>query len=166
MLRVGDHRAAQAAVLAFKAADRGLRSRINQATRQTMNPVWRGLVAEHARTATDRAVIVKGARIAAGNPPVAVAATSKRALRGGLVPVESWPAVEFGGNRNATTTYRRRSANGGTHTVTRHTRRQLPARNRRGRVALRATADIGPRLASLWAQLIVRVYHDAAEGRT
>lgn len=165
MLRVGDHRAAQAAVLAFKSANRGLRTRINKATRETMNPVWRGLVAEHARTATDRAVVVKGARIAAGNPPVAVAATSRRPLRGGLVPIEQWPAVELGAARNVRTTYRRRSKNGGTHTVTRRTRRQLPDRTSSGRVALRAAADIGPRLASLWVQIIVRVYRDAAEGQ-
>lgn len=165
MLRVGESRELQAAVLAFKAADRDLRKRINAATRQTMNPVWRAELAERARTPLDRAVIVKGARIAAGNPPVAVAATSTRALRGGLVPAAAWPGVELGARRDRTTTYSRRSPSGGTHRVTRHTRRQLPARRAGGRIALPAMQEMGPRLASLWVQLIVRVYRDAAEGK-
>lgn len=165
MLNVDGTRHTQAAVLAFKAADRDLRRRINTATRASLNPVWRRAVAANARTATDRAVIVKGARIAAGNPPVAIAASSTRPLRGGLIPAAQWPAVELGAARNQRTTYTRRSPKGRTHTVTRRTRRQLPARDPSGRVALAAFAELGPELVTLWLRVIVRSYYDAAEGK-
>lgn len=165
MIAVGDVREAQAAVLAFKAADRDLRTRINTATRQTMAPVWRSMVDEHAVQPIDKAVLAKGARIATGNPPTAVAASSRRALSGGFTPAEDWPAREFGANRNTTTTYTRRSPRGTTHQVTRHTKRQLPNRDTSGRVVYASVRKIGPRLASLWVQLIVRTYYDAADGK-
>lgn len=155
--------ALRAAVLALKAASRDLRTDINRATRETMNPVWKSLVEQRATSARDRAILGKGARIKAGNPPAGQAATSRRALRGGLSPVDNWQAIEFGADRERVTTYDRRSKNGGSHTVTRHTARQLPPRIRSGRVVYPAVADIGPRLASLWVSIIVRKYHDAAE---
>lgn len=166
MLKVGDHRALQATVLAFKALERGLQKDIRKATVNTMNPVWRGEIAERATSPMDQLVIAKGARIAGGNPPTAIAATSKRRRSGGMTPATDWPWFEFGpSNRNKITTYRRRSRNGGTHSVTRHTARQLPSRNARGRVAFPAVAKLAPRLASLFAQIVVRRVHEAAEGK-
>lgn len=164
MLDVGRAPAAiRAAVLALKAADRTLRTDINRATRETMNPVWRGLIEGNATNRRDSAILAKGAKIKAGNPPAGQAATSRRPLRGGLSPVDHWQALEFGADREKTSTYTRKSKNGGTHQVTRHASRQLPPRIRSGRVVYPAVADIGPRLASLWVQIIVRKYHDAAE---
>jgi hypothetical protein len=166
VLRVGDHRELQAVALAMKAMNRDLAKDIRRSTVQVMNPVWRSVVEQRARTAQDQRVLGKGARIASGNPPVAVAASSKRALSGGLVPVESWPAFEFGSNRSRKTSYTRKNRRrGGTHRVTRNTTAQLPARTPRGRVIFPAFAEIGPRLASLWVQTVVRRVHEAAEGR-
>ncbi|MDF9877463.1 hypothetical protein [Cellulosimicrobium cellulans] len=163
MLHVGDHKELQAVVLAMKAADRDLKRDINQATRTTMNPVWKSLVQTNAARSLDGRVIVPGTRIAGGNPPAAVAASSRRKLRGGLVPAEWWFAVEFGGNHNKVETYSRRSPKGNRHRVTRHTARQLPRRDPNGRVAYPAFAEFGPRMASLWAQIVVKKYLDAAE---
>lgn len=163
MISVRDHDELRAVVLALKAADRDLRSDINRATRETLNPVWRGLVDVNATYRRDQAVLAKGTRIKAGNPPVAVAASSRRKLRGGLVPAEQWHAHEFGADREATATYQRRSPKGTVHTVTRHTRRQLPPRYRKGRVVFPAFAEFAPRAVSLWVQLIVRKYNEAAE---
>jgi len=163
VISVTGSRELQAAVFAMKAADRELKSDINKATRATMSPVWKSLVELHATYRRDTAVIAKGARINAGNPPTAVAAKSNRALRGGLIPSESWQAIEFGGNRNKGSTYTRTSPKGKRHRVTRHTARGLPPRYRNGRVAYQAVGDIGPRLASLWVQLIIRKYAEAAE---
>lgn len=163
MLRVQSSRELQAAVLAFKGADRDLQSEIRRATAQTMNPVWRGIVQVNATTARDTRVLAQGARIRPGNPPTAIAATSRRRLSGGLVPVQAWQAFEFGADRNATTTYTRRSPGGGTHQVTRRTKRQLPPRIRTGRVVYPAFAEIAPRMVSLWVQLVVKKYLDAAE---
>lgn len=150
-------------MLGLKAADRTVRNDINKATRATLNPVWRDLVARRARTRLDTRVIAAGARIAAGNPPAALAAQSKRKLPGGLTPVESWSAVEFGADQDTVTTYTRTKPRGGTTTVTRHTTRQLPARSPKGRVAYRALREIGPRATALWVQIIVRRFNDGAE---
>ena len=165
MLSVRGSRELRAAVLAVRTARREVRNDIARATRQTMNPVWRDLVASRARTALDRRVLDTGVRVAAGNPPALVAAGSRRRLPGGLTPAEDWQPVEFGADPDTVTTYTRRSPSGGTHQVRRHTTRQLPARRPKGRVVYPAVAQIAPRLASLWVQLIVRKFSDAVEGR-
>lgn len=129
-----------------------------------MSPVWKDLINTRSRTRQTKAVINKGVRIKAGNPPAGVAAGSSRALRGGLKPAVQWPIFEFGTNdANRVTTYDRRSKNGGTHKVTRHTTRQLPARARGGHVVYPTLRQFIPRLVSLWVQTIVRTYHEAAE---
>lgn len=161
----------KAAVLAFKAADKGLRKRINDATRDTMNPVWRSLVTANlgGTRAPTSAVLSGGVRIAAGNPPVAKAAQSTRNVGHGgtLVPARQYAAWEFGvGNKEAYSRYTRKNRKGGgTHQVARRTMRGLPPRRREGWVVYPAFGEIGPRLVSLWVQLIVKVYSDAAEGK-
>lgn len=160
MLRIGDHRALQAAVLALKVLDRSLDKDVRKITVRTMNPEWRSAVEQRAVTSLDRAVLGKGVRIQGGNPPVMIAASSTRALSGGMVPVESWPGVEFGSNGDRVTTYRRQG-----HTVRRHTTRQLPRRNAKGRVVFAAAREMTPRFAALWVQYIVKRVHEAFEGR-
>ncbi len=160
----------KASVLAMKAADRDLKRAINTATRETMNPVWRSLVTANlaGTRAPTSAVLDKGVRIAAGNPPVAKAAQSTRNVgRGGpLVPAKHYAAFEFGaGNRNAYSRYKRKGRKGGSHDVARRTMRGLPPRNRTGWVVYPAFAEIAPRMVSLWVQIIVKKYHDAAEGK-
>jgi hypothetical protein len=152
-------------VLALKVVEKPVRAEISRETRGTLNPVWRSAVAKHAGASRmDAAVFGKGARIAAGNPARAVAASSRRALSGGFVPDRDGRALEFGVDRNKESTYPRRGKNG-THQVTRHTRRGLPARNRRGRVVYPAFAEFGPRLTSMWVQIVVRNIHKALEER-
>ena len=151
-------------VLALKAVEKPVRAEISKETRGTMNPVWRDAVASRAATRMDAAVFGKGARIAAGNPARAVAASSRRALSGGFVPDRDGRALEFGVDRSKESTYTRRGKHG-THQVTRHTRRGLPARNRRGRVVYPAFAEFGPRLTSMWVQIVVRNIHKALEER-
>lgn len=163
MLSARGSRELRATALAMKVVARDVRSTINKGTRATMSPVWQGAVASRARTPQDRAVIGKGARIVAGNPPSAVAASSSRRLSGGLIPTVRWPAVEFGANRSKQTTYTGTSPKGKRYRITRHTTRQLPSTNRQGRVAYRAVAELGPRLAALWVQTVVRMIHEAAE---
>lgn len=164
MLKVTESRELQAAALAFKAGDRDLRNRINRATRGTMNPVWRSLVESNATTRMEDRVVARGARIIAGNPPTAVAATSGRPLSGGLVPGDQWAPVEFGAAPRKRT-YTRRSPKGKSHQVTRTVNTGFRARRTSGYVAMDAFREIGPRMVSLWVQLIVKTYHDAAEGK-
>lgn len=168
MLSVHDDRALKAAVLAMKAADRDLRSAINKATRETMNPVWRSLVQENATRAGGLAarMLGPGARIAAGNPPVAKAAQSSRKVgrAGSLTPADDYGPWEFGVQRRERfVTYDRTSPKGGRHKVRRRVLRGLPPAVRGGRVIYPAWSELAPRLVSLWVQLIVRKYHEAAE---
>jgi len=167
MLSVRESRELQAATLAVKAASRGLRTDINRATVATIGPVWKQQVQSHAVTGMDRRMLAVGARVAGGNPPRAMAANSARPVGRSrrLIPKTMWQGFEFGvGNPNAFSRYRRKSKNGGTHDVERRTMRHLPARNK-GRVVYAAVADVGPRMASLWVQLIVKKYADAMEGK-
>lgn len=166
MLRVSDGpREIQAAVIALRRVERPIARAINQESRRTMAPVFVAAVDKRATRKRDRAILARGVRIAAGNPPSFKAAQSRRPLSGGLIPAEGWSGVEFGANREAFTTYQRRSPAGVTHTVTRRTKRQLAPVNKRGWVVHPAIAETAPRLVSLWVQTIVRIVHEAAEGK-
>lgn len=170
VLRVGDHDELQAAVLAFKAANRNLRKEINKRTRDEMNPVWRALVDDHlsGRDHFTRRMLANGVRIAAGNPPTAKAAQSRRKVGSSkrLTPSMDFYLAEFGVDQGKRTTYTRKNRKGsGSHKVTRHVNRGKPQRIRDGRVVFPAFAEIAPRMTSLWVQTIVRTYHDASEGK-
>lgn len=158
-----DDREVQAAVLAFKLADRGIRKQLNDSTRTQFNEPWRSAVTAAAGTQLERRVLVPGTRVQAGNPPVFIAAASRRPLSGGLVPATQWPGVEFGAN-DTVSTYSRVSPKGTRHQVTRHTRRQLPRRRKHGPV-FTTVSQFSERAARLWVQILVKVYADAADGR-
>jgi hypothetical protein len=162
VITVRGSEALRAAALALRAADRDLRNDINRATRATLGPVWTGELARRSRTRMDTLVLARGARIAPGNPPVAIAANSGRKLRGGLIPRESWAGFELGARQDRKTTYTR-STPSGTTTVRRHTTRQLPPVERKGRVVWASLRGVAPRAVSLWVQIIVRKYNEAAE---
>ncbi len=74
---------------------------------------------------------------------------------------------EFGTNdREKQTTYQRRNSSGnGTHSVTRHVRRQLPERKPGGYIAYPAANRLGSRVFKMWGSLINKVLHDAFEGK-
>ncbi len=149
----------RAAVRALRAAPRDLRNQINRAMRATMSAPWQQAVRESADTdAMAQRLIVKGALIRPGNPPTLIAGNSTRTISkrgGGLTPSGHWYLAEYGADRAATSTYDRRGA-----PVTRRTNTGWKTRYRRGRVLAPAIAQIGPRLASLFVQTIVRGYMD------
>jgi hypothetical protein len=174
MLSIRTARPLQAVVLALKLADRDLRKRINDATRETLNPVWRRAVDERMQDRVDQRVFGTGTRIAAGNPPAAVAGSSRRRLPGGLVPLENWRAWEFGavGRDTSFTEYPRAAYTrhqGGQAVqvragrVRRRTLAQVPSRASSGRVLYPAFAELAPRVAALWAQIVVQQYAQALE---
>lgn len=165
LLSVNDDGRIKAAALAVAAANRSLKRDIDAATRSVMGPVWMREVTVRAVSPAQRAVLAKGAKVKAGNPPVAQAAQSGKRLRGGLVPSADWSGYEFGGRQDKLTTYSRKGRRGGAaHKVTRHTARQLPSFRRGGRVAYPAFATVAPRAVSLWVSLVVKVYNDAVNG--
>lgn len=160
----------RAAVLAMKAASRDLKRDINRRTRETMNPVWKSLVAANVAgmKSPGSRMLGTGVRIKAGNPPQALAAQSRRPIgrTKRLTPAEHYYLWEFGvPSRGRYSTYDRRSRGGGTHKVKRRTMTGLPARDSSGRAVYPAFAEIGPRMVSLWVQTIVRTYYEAAEGK-
>lgn len=166
MLSVKDHRELRATVLALKAADRTLKGEINRATVEVGNRIWKPIVEAHATRPMDARMLAVGARVKGGNPPVAMAANSRRAVGSSrrLVPATQWPAWEFGTAwRDQYSRYTRKSKGGGTHPVERRTMRGLPSRQPKGRVVYPAFAEVAPRMVSLWVQLVVRKYNDAAE---
>ena len=143
----------RAAVLALKRADTGLRRDINARVRDTMNPVWKSGLAERIGWAPEQ-VILKGARIAAGNPPSLVAGNATRRWKAGstLVPRDHWHAFEYGAaNRGAKSEYRRTSPRGTVHTVSRRTKAQLRPRRRNGYI-------IGPTVEELMRRLIGTIH--------
>lgn len=155
----------RAAVAAMKLMRREVKNDVNRGTRQTMNPVWRAEVSSRASTTQQQKVLARGARIKAGNPPRAVAGTSRRPLPGGLVPAEDALVFEVGSKRrDRKVTFTRRSPKGTTHQVTRRNR-QLPAYRATGRVVFPAFQNVAPRMVSLWVQTIVRKTYDALERR-
>lgn len=156
----------QAVVVSVKALNRDVRRDLANRTRQTMNPVWRDLINRRAVTPQDRAILAKGARIAAGNPPKAIAASSRRALPGGLVPADDWSSFEAGTRRpNRRATWRRRSPEGTLHDVRGFPERQLPNYRRGGYVVFPAFKELAERLVSLWVQSLMKSVYDAVERR-
>ncbi|AYN55950.1 hypothetical protein QEX65_gp09 [Arthrobacter phage Noely] len=160
--------ALRAASIGLRLLPRNIRNDLNKNRRAVLNPMWRAAVDARAVTVMDKLVLAKGARVTPGNPAVAMAATSRRPLSGGLVPDNRDQAVafEFGSpERQKLETYTRKSERGRRHQVTRHTKRQLPMVNRKGRVVYAAWRDIAPRIIALDAQTIARRIYLAFEGK-
>lgn len=155
----------QAVIFAMKKAGKELRTSIYAETRRILGQEWTFALYERAQTPLEHRVLVQGARIRVGTQGFTVtAAKSRKPLRGGLKPVESWHAVEFGANpRQATIDAT--SKKGRSFQVTKTINTQLRRRNRQGYVVMPAARNIGHRLVALWVQLVVREYRDAFERR-
>lgn len=161
-VRIEGVREMQAAVVALRAIDKDMRRDLNKGTRAVVGPVWKQAVESNATRAMDRTVLVPGTRVNVGSRPSLIAASSRKTLRGGLVPTDSWKAYEFGGLRGKTTKYRGRRG-GRSFDVERRTKRQLPEFRKGGRVLYPAVADVAPRVFALWAQTVVRLVYKAFE---
>lgn len=158
---VGDAPASlRASVLAVKAATRDIRTDINRNMRGTMNPVWRNRVTAGAHGGMEARMLTPGTRIAAGNPPALVAASGNRRIGRGLSANRHAAGWEFGASDGVRS---QSSGRGPNKTYTRHVMRHLPARNRKGRVVYPAAAEVLPRIASFWAQSVIRAFMDAVE---
>lgn len=164
-ISVGDAPAElRAAVLAMKRADSEVRRGVAARMRETMNPAWRSEVNQHLTGAgrLEGRMLTAGARIAGGNPPMLVAASSrKRVGRGDLTPAENWQIYEFGSHGTKVSKVTNRQGT----TFRRHTTRGLPSFTKTGRVLYPAVARILPRVAAYWAQSVIRGFMDALERR-
>lgn len=145
-------------------ANRDHRRAIYQAMRETMNPEWRNALEEHARTRLEEALILPGARIAAGNPPTIYAGNSKKRAGRALTPVEHWRLAEHGADRDRARPYDRKNRRRpGSHKVTRRTQTGWKPRQRGGYVIGPAIGEVLPRLTSFFVQSVIRTYADALD---
>ena len=148
----------------MRRADSGVRKIISSDMRSVMGPVWKESVNQHLTGSgrLEARLLTPGVRIAAGNPPQLIAASSTRRVgRGDLTPTANWQIYEFGshGTKPSQVTNRK-----GT-TYSRRTRTGLPAYRKAGRVLYPAAGHVLPRIAAYWVQAIVRAFLDAAEGK-
>lgn len=159
--RVEGPREAQAAVVALRSLDADTKKALNASVRSAVSPLWTGVVEANATSVMDSRVLAKGARVSVGLKPQLVAATSTRAMRGGLIPADNWQRWEFGSHRIGRSTYRTTSRKGRSYQATRHTQHQMPDRAKGGRVLYPAIAEAAPRILALWAKTTIRLVFDA-----
>ncbi|RPE75198.1 MULTISPECIES: hypothetical protein [unclassified Frondihabitans] len=148
----------QAVVLRLKTVDREIATQINKATRAMAEPVWKEAVRASVTNRMETRVLSDTARVSVSRGNVTLkSATIGKSLAGGTKPYEIAHAVEFGADRESSR-----------QTLTskkRHTKRQFRPRNRKGYVVYPAAAEVIPRIASLWAQTVVRTLHEVIEGK-
>lgn len=156
----------QAVLSAVRVAPKEFQAQIRMQTKVLGTPEWKSELAQQAATRLEHRVIVGTARVNASNQNVELAAAGAGSLRRGVKNADMAAPVEFGANRNKTQTYSATSRKGERYTVhNRHTSNQLRWRKRTGYVFYPAAARFVPRIASLWAQTVVRTIADAFEGR-
>lgn len=126
--------------------------------RRALPTMWAKEVDSAMVTRQDRAVL-GGAKVKVGALPKLVSATK---------PVRSgeriWREVEFGDGRKTYVTYRGNVWRNRNVKIRRRTQRQLPSRDKSGRVLYQAARAAGPRIYSLWSQTVIRTVFDALKG--
>jgi hypothetical protein len=135
----------KATVIAMQSADREIQSAIRTETRTVGASVWRDELAQRPAIEQQTRMLVNTARVSSSNNGITLtAATQKRpVLSGGGSPIRLGKAYEFGSRKG----------------------RGIPPTRRGGYVIYPALADVAPRLISLWAQTVMRIAHDALEGK-
>ena len=135
----------QAIIFATKAAPKTVAAEVRRATRNAIGPQWSKTTASKARSTQQTRVIVNTSKVRVSDQSVVLTSLSSRrkALSGGLVPVEDGKAFEFGSNY------------GHGH----------PRPRASGYVIYPAFATIVPRALALWTQTVWRVVHESLEGK-
>lgn len=165
MLDVRASRELQAAVLAMKAAGRDLRLAIYKESRGQLMSEWVPALQRRATTRQQQAVIVKGARVRTSPDGFSLmAATSRRPLKGGLIPSDRWQGAELGA-RTRRAEFTTHSRKGTPYTVRKIINRQFLARVKYGRVAFDASSELVTKAVRIWVRVIVDKYREAVEGR-
>jgi hypothetical protein len=162
MLDVRKSPEVQAAILTMRRLDSELRRDIYAESRSQLGGAWLPALQARAERPLEQRIILKGAHVKVGTDGFTLlAATSRKALRNGLVPADSWPGGEFGA-RTRRLTYERRSTLGKVTQVTRMINRQFRPRVPDGRIAYDAASQIGTKLVGVWVRLIVDKVRTAA----
>jgi hypothetical protein len=170
MLRIDvrSSRELRAAVLAIREASREVARQYRQELKRVADPAWRESLRGNVHTRLQTRVLADTGRVAVSSQNVRLSsATVGRALSkrtggaGAAKPADIARLVEFGGAPGKYSTYQRRSAGGGRHTVRRRTMTGYGPQARGGNVVYPALADMVPRVAALLVQTCVRTLNDA-----
>jgi hypothetical protein len=151
----------------FRSLSKELKNDIRAAQRREALPIWREEMDKRKNVTPLASRVYKAGtsvRTGANLALVAKGSTKKIGPRG-VRQNSLLAAAEFGSASGNYTKYYRVSPTGTRHTVTRRTRRGLPAQRRRGYVAVPAATAAASRIASLTIQTTVKKLHDAAEGK-
>jgi len=135
----------KATVIAMQSADREIQSRIRKVTREAAVPIWREELKARPASEQQSRMLVATARVAVSSNTVTLtsAGSKRKALSGGATPIRLGKAYEFGSKKG----------------------RGMPAPRRGGYVVYPALADVAPRIISLWTQTVMKIAHDALEGK-
>lgn len=158
----------RAAQRAFRALPKELKNDIRKAQRASLGPIWKAEMSAAVAKAPrpqHRTVFGAGSRVKAGLPAYLVAGASNKKLSGGGVVSDLARPLEFGTGRHQNLTRYNRKGKRGTHTVTRHTSRQLPKAKRSGWVVYPAVSQTIPRLYGEYVLKLTDRIQAAAEGR-
>jgi len=154
----------RAAIFACKRVDADLRKAIYAASRTSVNALWKPAVAKRATDKMTQRIILKGTRAAIRTDGFSLfAASSKKPLRGGLVPATQWQSAEFGA-RVRKVDVERRSRLGKTYRVSQTINRQFRTRQKEGRVAYDAASEVGTKTVVAWVQAVVTTIVNATGG--
>lgn len=152
----------QAAILGLRRLRSDLRPALYKEARAQVGGLWVPALEQRVGTKLEARVILANARVKTSTTGFSVlAANSRRALSGGLVPADDWQGAEFGATPRLRT-YQRRSPSGAPVTVRRFTGSQWRSRSRNGRIAFDAASEIGTRLVAVWVVVVVTSIRDAA----
>jgi len=155
----------QAVVLALRTFDKTMKTNVRRVTKILGTPEWQAQVRGNVASRLQSRVLGDTARVQASDQTVMLkAAAIGRALSGGARPPAVWAGAELGAfPKRATVTAT--SRRGKRYTYSRNVNAQFPARNRKGYVVFPAAARMIPRFAALWAQTVVRTFHEAMEAK-
>lgn len=139
------------------------KSIIRKYQRASFNPIWREEIKTSATTQgtpyTD--LFKSGNSVQVGVPTYLKAANSRRATSSGARRSDLAVFYEFGTtNPNLRVRYSRKSKKGGSHAVTRHVSRGLPARRRGGYVTGPAVGKFIRRAQKLHAQTLTKTVYE------
>jgi hypothetical protein len=151
----------QAAVALLKQAPTRVRAAMKRRARVRLNALWKPRLEARASSKLQQRVIVGGARSKVGNDEFSMlAATSRRALSGGLVPADDWHGAELGAHiRTVEVTIEGRTRN-------QKINKQLPRRNREGLVAFPVARKVGPEVVAEWVDGVVEGAFEGVDAET
>ncbi len=139
------------------------KSLLRRYQRTAFTPIWREEIAGAAAAAgvPYTSLFKAGNTVQVGVPTYLKAANSRRATSSGASRADIAVLHEFGTtNPELLVRYPRRSKNGGSHAVTRHVARGLPARRRAGYVTGPAVGKFIRRAQKLHAQTLTRTIYE------